>query len=218
MNTKVLEPQVTATHSMIWMHGLGASNQDMYDLASGLRLEKLPLRHVCIQAPNRSVTINQSMRMPAWYDIVGTSLTDREDKAGIVDSEQIINQTIEDEINKGIASSRIFLAGFSQGGAMALHTALRYPQYLAGIVALSCYLPLAGEFNPKQRKSLPIFMAYGALDPIVWPAWTQQSYEKLSTEGFNRIKLLDFPMMHEVSLEEMQALRGWLIERVLEEI
>ena len=214
MTMKILEPQVPATHSMIWLHGLGASNQDMYDLAAGLGIENLPIRHVCLQAPNRAVTINQSMSMPAWYDIVGTSLTDREDRAGIYDSEQIIIKAIEHQLEQGISSANIFIAGFSQGGAMALHASLKYPQFLAGAIALSCYLPLAGDFSPCQRKTFPIFLAYGENDPIVWPSWTEDSHAKLAKAGFKRIKLNKYPMMHEVSLDEMRDLRQWIFERI----
>ncbi len=212
--SQYLEPNSTATHSMIWMHGLGASYQDMKGLAEAMALSDLSLRHVFLQAPNRSVTINQGFNMPAWYDIVGDSLTEREDEAGILASEQQIIDAIASEMKQGIPSSRIFLAGFSQGGAMALHTALKYPEYLAGVVALSCYLPLADKFQLNQRKTLPIFMAYGDKDPIVWPAWSLQTEQKLRAEGLSRISTYSYPMMHEVSLAEIQDLRGWILQRV----
>lgn len=215
--TLILEPSVPVTHTMIWMHGLGASNQDMYGLAQALSLETLPIRHICLQAEERAVTINQFMKMPAWYDIVGTSLTDREDKAGILESEQQIKQVIEQQQEAGISSAKILLAGFSQGGAMALHTGLRYENYLAGIVALSCYLPLAVEWQEttlKQRKSIPIFFGYGAQDQIVWPIWSQQTQQHLEQQGLKRISCHQYDMMHEVCAEELQDLRKWLVNLV----
>lgn len=213
-NEAVLEPNMPATHSMIWMHGLGASAQDMYGLAQSLTITDLPIRHICLQAPTRPVTINQGLSMPAWYDIVGTSLIDREDKAGIEDSEQRIIHAISQQQQQGIPSSKIFLAGFSQGGAMALHTGLKYSQFLAGIIALSCYLPLANDFVARQRMTLPIFLAYGEHDPIVRPNWSEQTHQKLQSSGFKRLHLKKYSMMHEVCMDEMRDLSSWIHQRV----
>jgi phospholipase/carboxylesterase len=209
-----IEPNRTATHCMIWMHGLGASYQDMAGLAQELKIMQLPLRHVFLQAPTRPVTINQSMPMPAWYDIKGATLTDREDREGILASEQQIIDEIARQESLGIPTSKIFLAGFSQGGAMALHTALNTEQYLAGVVALSAYLPLVKFFHGRQRKSLPIFMASGSLDQVVKQTWSEQSYQYLESTGYKRILFKSYPMMHEVCLAEIQDLRQWITDRV----
>ncbi len=214
MNKIIKEPVIPATHCMIWMHGLGASNQDMAGLVEALNLSELPLRHVCLQAPDLAVTINAGMRMPAWYDIVGSELTDREDKAGITQSASLISNAIAEQETLGIPTSKIFLAGFSQGGAMALYSALHCSQYLAGIVALSSYLPLANECMAKQRKSLPMFIAYGLMDPVVKPEWSKMSHNILIEKGFTRMSLKDYPMMHEISAAEVNDLRQWITTRV----
>ncbi len=152
MNTVVIEPVQKAQACMIWMHGLGAGADDMAGLAKQLPLKHMPVRHVALNAPVRPVTLNQGMSMPAWYDITGFSLTDREDKAGILASEQIILDVIKAQIADGFSPSTIFLAGFSQGGAMALFTALRTEVALGGVIALSAYLPLASECEIKLDK------------------------------------------------------------------
>lgn len=214
MTTIVKQPDLPATHAMIWMHGLGASNKDMAGLVDALNLPELPLRHICLQAPSRAVTINAGIKMPAWYDIVGDKLNDREDKVGILASDRLIHAAIEEQEGQGISSSKIFLAGFSQGGAMALYSALHHQKYLAGVVSLSSYLPLASECMPKQRKTLPIFMAYGAMDPVVLPQWTKMSAGKLIGDGFSRIQQKEYPMMHEVTLQEIADLRQWILGRM----
>jgi phospholipase/carboxylesterase len=214
MTSIIREPKVAATHCMIWMHGLGASNQDMAGLVDALNIKELPLRHVCLQAPQRPVSINAGMRMPAWYDIIGNKLVDREDKEGIIQSNNFIAETIKKQETQGIPTSKIFLAGFSQGGAMALYSALHHEQYLAGVVSLSSYLPLAAECLPKQRKTLPIFMGYGSMDPVVIPEWSTMSHLTLVAKGFSRIELKDYPMMHEIVPNEISDLRHWIISRI----
>jgi len=213
--TKIIkEPTVNATHCVIWMHGLGASNQDMIGVVDALNITNLPIRHVSLQAPNIPVTINMNMLMPAWYDIKGQQLTDRQDKEGILSSDKLIASEIAAQESQGIPTSNIFLAGFSQGGAMALYSGLHHPQFLAGIIALSCYLPLDNECEPTQRKSLPIFLAYGNVDPVVLPEWSKLSYKKLSEKGFSRISIKNYQMMHEISTQEIDDLREWIKSRV----
>lgn len=214
MTSIVKKPNIAATHAMIWMHGLGASNQDMAGLVEALNIMDLPIRHVCLQAPARGVTINAGMRMPAWYDIKGNELTDREDKTGILQSSQIIYDEIKVQENQGIPTSKIFLAGFSQGGAMSLFAALHHEQYLAGIISLSSYLPLANEFAPKQRKTLPIFMGYGLKDPVVLPQWSKLTHQTLVDKGYSRAVLKEYPMMHEITAQEVNDLRQWISSRV----
>ena len=214
MTTIFKHPELPATHAMIWMHGLGASNQDMAGLVDALNISKLPMRHVCLQAPSRAVTINAGIKMPAWYDIVGDKLNDREDRTGILASDKIIQAAIVEQEAQGISSSKIFLAGFSQGGAMALYSALHHEKYLAGVISLSSYLPLAKDCVPKQRKTLPVFIAYGAMDPVVLPQWSKMSAEKLIGEGFSRIQQKEYKMMHEVTSQEIYDLRQWIMNRI----
>lgn len=208
------EANIEATHCMIWLHGLGASNQDMAGLVDALDIAELPIKHVCLQAPDMPVTINMNMSMPAWYDIKGQELTDRQDKVGILNSDKLIAQEISELEKQGFPTSKIFLAGFSQGGAMALYSGLHHSQYLAGIIGLSCYLPLDSECEPLQRKSLPVFLAYGDIDPVVQPQWSKLSYDKLSEKGFSRMTLKNYPMMHEISSEEVFDLSRWIRARV----
>ncbi|MDF1645882.1 MAG: carboxylesterase [Legionellaceae bacterium] len=213
MNTVVVESNQKAEACMIWMHGLGASADDMAGLAKQLPLN-VPVRHVALNAPIRPVTLNQGMPMPAWYDITGVSLTDREDKVGIVASEQKILQIIEAQIADGFAPQNIFLAGFSQGGAMALLTALRTDIALGGVISLSAYLPLASECHAKLPKKTPIFIGSGQFDPMVLPAWTAKSVTWLREAGFHALTVREYPMEHSVCIEEVQEIAVWFKEQM----
>lgn len=190
------------------MHGLGADANDMQSLANQLRLEK-PVRHVFLKAPTRPVTLNNNMLMPAWYDITGIKFTDREDRQGILDSEQKIHAVIDMQLEKGLKPEQIFLAGFSQGGAMALFSGLRYRQPLGGIAALSSYLPLADECTSPLGLNVPIFAAYGQMDDLVLPAWSLKTIEKLQALGLRHVSAHGYPMAHEVCLNELKDLNDW---------
>ena len=209
MNAVVIEPKQKAEACVIWMHGLGASADDMAGLASQLPL-KVPMRHVALNAPIRPVTLNQHMPMPAWYDIVGMKLTDREDRAGILESEQIILKAIEQQVAEGFTHAQIFLAGFSQGGAMALFTSLHAMPTLGGVIALSAYLPLASTCEVKLNSKTPVFIGSGRFDPMVLPAWTAQSVTWLKQKGFEHITVHDYPMEHSVCIEEIRDIAVWL--------
>ena len=158
--------------SIIWLHGLGADGYDFEPIVQQLLQQpNLPnVRFILPHAPEMAVTRNNGYMMPAWYDIYGVTGNSKEDEAGIKTSQNYINALIQKELDKGIASERIVLAGFSQGGAIALHTALRYPQRLAGVLALSTYLPLkstlAAEAHPANA-DIPIFMAHGTFDNVI---------------------------------------------------
>lgn len=204
----VEEPDGPPDACVIWLHGLGADAEDMAGLAGQLRLA-VPVRHVCVNAPIRPVTLNQGMPMRAWYDILGMDLTAREDKAGIMQSEAIIDEAIAQQMAEGIDSSRIVLAGFSQGGAMALFAGLQYSKPLAGILALSAYLPLSSACNPVQDKQLPVFIACGAYDTMVLPAWTRLSVEWIRARGYDNIRFGEYPVAHAVSPEELVDLCRW---------
>lgn len=210
LNVYVKEPQQPAQACVIWMHGLGADANDMMGVANQLPVT-LPVRHVFIDAPVRPVTLNNHMPMRAWYDIVGMKLTDREDHDGLMRSESMIRQVIDTQITEGFKSNQIFLAGFSQGGAMALFTGLRSPVPLAGIVTLSGYLPLSSECEPALlNNTTPVFIAGGRFDPIVLPAWTKQSMQWLEAHGFKHIAWHEYSMEHNICAAEICDLANWL--------
>lgn len=192
------------------MHGLGADSSDMASLAAAEPVADLGLKHICIDAPIRPVTLNASMPMRAWYDIVGLTAADREDREGILKSYKDIIDTVEKQISVGYAPENIALAGFSQGGAMALYTALHCHLPLAGVIALSSYLPLALECKSVISKNTPIFLGLGLYDPIVLPAWTKQSQNWLIANGFTNITWRQYPMEHAVCAAEIQDIASWL--------
>ena len=214
LNVYIKESQQPARACVIWMHGLGADANDMVGVATQLPMT-VPVRHVFIDAPVRPVTLNNHMPMRAWYDIVGMKLTDREDHDGLKRSEGMIHQVIEQQLAAGFHSDQIFLAGFSQGGAMALFTGLRSAIPLAGIVTLSGYLPLATECDPVLvNSSTPVFIAGGRFDPIVLPAWTKQSFDWLQARGFQHLAWHDYSMEHSICVEEIRDLAKWFTARI----
>lgn len=208
------KPEGLAQACVIWMHGLGADASDMAGLAEQLIMNDVALRHVFIDAPSRPVTLNGGMVMPAWYDIVGLELTDREDKEGIGQSQSLIRSVIDSQLNDGFTSSQIFLAGFSQGGAMALHTALHMTSRLGGVIALSAYLPLATLTRPLLDKSTPFFMGSGQFDPLVLPLWTQESRNWLLANGYENMAFHLYPMEHSICFEEVKDISLWLSAQI----
>ncbi|MCK9213479.1 MAG: dienelactone hydrolase family protein [Rhodoferax sp.] len=192
--------------AIIWLHGLGADGHDFAGLVPELDLSGCPaIRFIFPHAPSIPVTLNGGYVMPAWYDILGADLIDRQDAAGIRASEQAITALIEREMARGIPASRIVLAGFSQGCAMALHTGLRFPQTLAGIVALSGYLPLAAQFAAERSAAnahTPIFMAHGKQDPVVVPARGEASRDLLTHLGYP-VQWHSYPMPHSLHPREV---------------
>ena len=207
LRTSTIEPTQPIKACIIWMHGLGASGMDMHGLAS--QWPGMPqVRHIFLDAPIRPVTINGSMPMRAWYDIVGVKLNDREDKTGISSSASIITEACNQQINSGLDPQSIYLAGFSQGAAMALYTGLHMPR-LGGIIALSGYLPLVHELKPSLDNKTPIWMAAGSFDQIVLPLWTQISVEHLKRLNYENVMLKNYSMGHEVCLPEIYDLVGW---------
>jgi phospholipase/carboxylesterase len=203
---------------IIWMHGLGADASDMAGLADQLVVDNLSLHHVFLDAPKRPVTINGGMVMPAWYDILGNSLTDREDKEGIQHSEALITKAIQAALQQGFQSKQIFLAGFSQGGAMALHTALNTSMPLGGVIALSAYLPLIASQASLQDKTTPFFMAAGQFDSMILPTWTNQSRLWLEKAGYSQLTYHQYPMEHSLCWEELQDIATWLKTHVKAEV
>ena len=199
---------------IIWLHGLGADAADMAGLAAQMRIPTTRFKHVFLEAPFRAITINNGMRMRAWYDIVGDKLTAREDEQGIHDAEQQILTAVDEQIAAGFSTQQIFIAGFSQGGAMALYTALNQPKPLAGVVILSAYLPLARETRGLMPKDVPLFIACGRSDPLVLPQWTQETQHWLKNHGYHKIAWYDYPMQHTICHQEIVDLSCWFIEQL----
>lgn len=209
LNINIRDPLVPAEGCVLWMHGLGADGSDMAGLATQPQLAQLPLRHIFLDAPMRTVTLNAGMMMRAWYDINSLKITDREDKTGILASQHLIEEVIKTQLDAGFSPERIFLAGFSQGGAMALYTAIHSNIPLAGIIALSAYLPIAIDCQPLLSKNVPIFMASGLFDPIILPDWSKQSQKWLEANGYQHVSWYSYPMEHTICLEEVQDLAQW---------
>lgn len=208
-----LETTRNPTASVIWLHGLGADGNDFVPIVPELRLsQSLRVRFVFPHAPVRAVTINNGMRMRAWYDIAAADLNSRADLIGVRESQAQLEALIERETARGMPSDRIVLAGFSQGGAIALYTGLRHAERLAGIMALSTYLiapdKLATEASAANH-GVPIFMAHGTADPVVRFQWGEASKRMLEAAGYP-IEWHTYRMEHSVCLEEVQAIGAWL--------
>jgi phospholipase/carboxylesterase len=202
--------------SVLWLHGLGADGHDFAPIVPELVRKDWPaLRFVFPHAPQRAVTINNGMRMRAWYDIRDMNLANRADEAGVDASVQQTEALIAREVERGIPASRVLLAGFSQGGAIALATALRRDQPLGGIVALSTYLPMAERLTKEVTAAAPaqpLFMAHGQFDPVVPYAGGDFSAQKLRTLGFS-VDWHAYPMAHQVCAEEIRDLGDWMERR-----
>ena len=217
-DTTLLECHETAVgedpvYSVIWMHGLGADGYDFAPIVPELKLPTTPgVRFVFPHAPVQPVTINNGMMMRAWYDIKLPNLAMREDEIGIRQSEQAIRALIQRENQRGMPTSRIVLAGFSQGCAMALHTSLRLEEKLAGIVGLSGYLPLVDRIEQERQPAnhqTPIFLAHGTMDPVVTINRAEASRDKLSALGYD-VRWHTYPMPHSVSAQEVFDISAFL--------
>ncbi len=201
--------------SVIWMHGLGADGNDFVPVVPELKLPAaLPVRFVFPHAPMRPVTINAGMVMRAWYDVFDLEERRGEDEAGVRASQQLVEALIAREKARGISAARIVLGGFSQGGVMALQTGLRHPERLAGIAALSCYLPLARSLPieaSQANRDVPIFMAHGSYDDLIPVARARRSRDLLQEFGFH-VTWREYPIPHAVCPEEIRDLASWLRE------
>ena len=196
--------------SVIWLHGLGANGYDFAPVVDMLNLAQV--RFILPHAPSMAVTRNNGYVMPAWYDLYAPSESQQEDLAGITRSEDYLNSLIENEIKRGIASDQIVLAGFSQGGAIALHSATRYPKKLAGVLALSTYLPLKATLAKQAHAAnlaTPIFMAHGRADDIISLDRALASRLSLQESGFN-VQWHEYAMAHSVCAEEINDIRLFL--------
>ena len=205
------------THSVIWLHGLGADGNDFAPIVPELVDPAWPaLRFVFPHAPVRPVTINNGMSMRAWYDIIGFEPSARQDEAGIRASVAATEALIEREHERGVPSERIILAGFSQGGAIALSAGVRHAQKLAGIVALSTYLPISATVAAERHAAnaaTPIFWGHGTADPVVVLQRGSDSRDALQALGHS-IDWHTYPMAHAVCAEEIDDLRHWLGQRL----
>lgn len=211
----LVEPSVPATACVIWLHGLGADGHDFVPIVRELGLKPdAAVRFVFPHAPVRPVTLNGGMPMRAWYDIVSLERASKVDEKGIRASEARIRALIDEQRHAGIEPSRIVLAGFSQGGAVALHTALRYPDRLAGLMGLSTYLPLADALvqeGSAANRNIPILMCHGEYDTILPLELGEWSSDRLIALG-HEIEWHAYPMAHEVCQEEIERIGEWLAE------
>lgn len=207
----------THTATVIWLHGLGADGNDFVPIVPHLGLAPdHGLKFLFPNAPVRPVTLNMGMEMRAWYDIKELSAEGREDAEGMAESAKRIEGIIADERDAGIEPGRIVLAGFSQGGAVALHTALGYPATLGGLIALSTYLPLRQQFAEHRHAAnagLPIFMAHGSADPVVPASFGELSKDALVEQGY-AVDWQTYPMQHQVCMEEIEAIGHYLRQRL----
>ena len=203
--------------SVIILHGLGADGNDFVPVAGELDLRAIgPVRFVFPHAPTRPVTINGGYVMRAWYDILGLDSQQREDEAGLRESQSLVEGLIAREKARGVAARRIVLAGFSQGGAMTLMTGLRHDERLAGLVGLSGYLPLAAKAEAERHaanRDVPIFLAHGTQDPIIPIARARASRDALVAMG-HAVDWHEYAMPHSVCAEEIADLERWLLDRL----
>ncbi len=204
--------------TVIWLHGLGADGHDFEPIVAELDLdEQADLRFVFPHAPVRPVTINAGVPMRAWYDVISLDRAGPQDEAGIRDSAATLQRLIEREHDRGVDYDRIVLAGFSQGGAIAIHTAMRFPEKLAGLMALSSWMPLEATIDREvmqspesQPRDLPVLMAHGSFDPMLPISEGQNARDIMQKAGFD-VQWHDYPMAHAVCAEEIAEIRSWLL-------
>ncbi len=203
----------SASHAIIWLHGLGATADDFPPIVPELGLNtQRAIRFVFPQAPNRPITINGGMMMPGWYDIKGVDIADKQDNVGMSESQATVDQILSDLINEGIPSENIILAGFSQGGAVVYHTGLRSKHKLGGILAMSTYLAFADAVDAERsahNQEMPIFASHGTVDPVVPIQLGKMSASKLEELGYT-VKWKDYPMEHQVSMEQIKDIGEWI--------
>lgn len=207
-----IEPQGCAEFAIIWLHGLGANGHDFVPIVPELGLDNTAIRFIFPNAPIKHVTINNGIPMPAWYDIRGMDIADKEDSVGMQASHEYLNTLINAEIEQGIAAQNIIIAGFSQGGAVALYTALRFKEPLAGCMALSTYLPFMSDSKKEKSKdseNTPIFWGHGTQDTVVPLDLGETSQEHLIELGFN-IRSHTYSMPHSVCAEEVVHISDWI--------
>lgn len=207
---------ITPTASVIWLHGLGANGYDFQPIIPELGLPSgLPVRFIFPHASERPVTVNGGMVMPAWYDIFALDGESPVDVDGLNQSAERIRRLVQKEMERGVPEHRIVLAGFSQGGAVALHYLTHFHASFAGILALSTYLPAieVEQEVVKHNRSIPVWMGHGLQDPVVQYHWGRESAENLQEMGFS-VEWHEYSMPHSVSLEEISDIGVWLVARL----
>lgn len=215
----IIEPKNQAKSAVIWLHGLGADGHDFEGILPQLNL---PLEHdirfIFPHAPVQPVTVNGGMVMRSWYDILSMSIADRVDIEGVEQSSAILNELIEQQVKEGIAAQHIVLAGFSQGGLIALHTGLNAKYTLAGVMALSTYYPEACLKSDKVFKTeMPIFMAHGSYDQVIPLNIAESSRNLLIEQGYD-VEWRTYPMEHSVCMAEIEQISAWLQDKLLKEV
>ena len=206
-----LEPAVPATATVVLLHGLGADGWDFVPIAGELRLP-IPVRYIFPHAPMRPVTVNAGYVMRAWYDIKSFTPEGRADSVGLAESVARVNAYLAQEVARGVPASRIVLAGFSQGGAVALSAGLRFRERLAGVLALSTYLPLPDRLEAEKSAAnadVPILMCHGQTDPVVEIGMGREARVVLEAQGY-AVQWHEYPMGHEVCAEELTETAEWL--------
>ena len=211
----IVEPDGQVSAAVIWLHGLGADGHDFEAIVPQLpAANQRGIRFIFPHAPMRPVTLNNGYVMRAWYDIVAINKTAKQDEAGMRASALLIEALIKEQLDQGLDCSKIVLAGFSQGGAVVLHTALRYAQRLAGVMALSCYLPLHDKVVSEisnENKGVPLLMAHGRMDDVVPMTMGVESRDYLSSLGYT-VDWQSYDMPHSVCAEEIEYIDRWLCE------
>ena len=210
-----LEPAVPATATVVLLHGLGADGWDFVPIVGELRLPT-PVRFIFPHAPERPVTVNAGYVMRAWYDIRSFTPDGRADAAGLAESVQRVNRYLEMEAERGISTERTVLAGFSQGGAVALSAGLRFPRQLAGLLALSTYLPFPARLGAERSSAnagVPVLMCHGRMDPIVEIGMGLEARAALEAQGYP-VEWREYPMEHEVCAAELEEIGRWLTQRL----
>ncbi|OWL90812.1 alpha/beta hydrolase [Halopseudomonas aestusnigri] len=216
MSPHIIEPATPATRSVIWLHGLGA---DCYDFVPVVEALQLPadhaIRFIFPQAPTRPVTINGGFPMPCWYDILGMSPARAINQSHLDEAVALVRQLIDEQCAQGIALENIILAGFSQGGAVVLCTAVSSELPLGGVMALSTYGPgldLLLEQHP-ARQPLELFCAHGRFDDVLPLAMGREAHDLMQAAG-HQTRWYEYPMAHEVCMDEIADIRRWLVERL----
>lgn len=210
-----IEPTQAATASVIWMHGLGADGNDFRDVIPALNLpSSLAIRFIFPNAPKLPVTVNNGFVMPAWYDILAMDIDRKIDTEQLLTSANLVDEFISQEIERGIASERIIIAGFSQGGAVAYQLALSHSKPLGGLLALSTYFATKDTIDLNTaNKNLPIFIAHGSYDGVVPPLLGEQAHNLLQEKQYTT-EYKTYPMEHSLCLEQITDISAWLQARL----
>ena len=216
LEIEITEPKNTAQAAIIWLHGLGASADDFMGVVPMMHKVNPQVRFIFPNAPNQPVTINHGVVMPSWYDINALDLNVQQDEVGINNMMLEIRELINQQIQQGILAKNIYLVGFSQGGALALHTALRAPMTLGGVAGLSTYLPLHSKLQTeqaKENKQIEIFLAHGIFDPVVPMLLAERSKACLEACAYN-VDWHIYPIAHMVTPQMIVDLEAWLLDQM----